>query len=624
MPEFPFTLPFTLGGTPSITPTPGPATGQADNEDELSPEWGEGPWPGVHPSSTDRTKRKRPEWLNKSPNFLHWLVEHILRATLQSITGIFVHGPLGTAHQRLQEWSDRLEARFGNLRLAFQSLFGHDPIEGDFPILEAIHRLIDNLLPAGRLAELFNGRLKDGQEPGALLETWKAMWDNVFGPDSPDDSPIERTVHNFRDAVQALLHRQADTAGQAETALHLLNFGANHPIFGSPNPTMKVNFGIGHLRKVAVSGSVVTVDPDPWNIACTQTVSRGAFDRFDRSADFTLLQFKVKKVGTVSAAKAHVWRMNPATGDIAWQQAVAINPAGLPTANFDYVNLVLSPPIHTESGDVLSGEMTSTGSGSILMAGIDTPWLRDDPSARPKRWGWSRAVNADASPPATIADASVTYSGDVPYMGFGQVLGDLPAPKYVYTDGFDSVNQWTGLAGSFIFTGICSTGSAAANCMLFLPATYSDDSSVEFDLRARWSILNPSFNNGDKIRLMMHCSSNLSQSVGLEIESNVGTFTPFADNSIRIITGTSVLGTPTVRSGDATLDNNYAGRLSIQYNTPANTYSVFIGPTTTPALTWLDSGHFSSHGPGFRQAALYANYSQYNQAVCDNFSYRDL
>src|SRR4029077_7508684 len=130
--------------------------------------------------------------------------------------------------------------------------------------------------------------------------------------------------------------------------------------------------------------------------------------------------------------------------------------------------------------------------------------------------------------------------------------------------------------------------------------------------------------SGDKIRLMTHCASNLSQYVGIEIESNMSLFNANGPNSIRIVTGTSVSGVPTVRSGDATLANNYSGRLSIRYNTALNTYGVFIGASATPTLTWPDIGHFAAHGPGFRQAALYASFGNANEPVCDNFSYRDL
>lgn len=612
MPELPSPLPWSFGTAAPPTPLPSP-------EGELSPEWGEGPWPGVHPGSTDQTKPKRPEWLVGIPNFVHWLIEHVLRAIVQAILGIFVHGGLGSAFPHLQQWAQNLEDRFAKLGLAFHSLFGHDPIIGDFPFLEAIHNLIDNLLPAGRLAELFNGRLKDGQEPQSLADMWKNLRDLMRG----NDDGTAGDLPGWNWAMQ-LLHRLAgDANDSAQTGLHLLNFGANQPIWGHTNPTMQVPFGFLHLRKFATNGVTVTTHADPESITVTPTQSGGVFNRWDKSRDVDLISWRGKGNSGVTAMNVHVWRMDTTTGDLTWLQSKNVVPASLPTAAFDMVYVPLATPVHVDTGTVLAAEITTTG-GNHSVAGADVPWLTDDLTARPKRQAFTRSVNAGATPPATIADASVAYSTRIPVIALGQAISALPAPKYVYTETFaGSTAAWKALAGSLLFSGSTfRTGTVGNNFALFNYTPYGDDARVEFDLRAEWNLLNQSFNNGDKIRLMMCCSASVSQYVGLEIESNRNIFAGGADHNLRIITGFSPTGTPTVRAAGL-LDGSYTGLVGIEYDSATNIFRISVGgaPTT---LTWTDSGHVIAHNADSRQAAIYANFSAANQVVCDNFSYRDL
>ena len=122
----------------------------------------------------------------------------------------------------------------------------------------------------------------------------------------------------------------------------------------------------------------------------------------------------------------------------------------------------------------------------------------------------------------------------------------------------------------------------------------------------------------------MCCSASASQYAALEIVSNSAAFSPNADHTLRIVTGTSPTATPTVRvSGN--LNNNYSGRIALEYSSSSNTFSVFVGSDTNPYLTpWTDSGNVIAHGADFRQAAIYANFGASGQIICDNFTYKDV
>jgi hypothetical protein len=221
------------------------------SEDLLSPEWGEGPWPGVHPSSTDDTQFQRPEWLQSIPNFVHWLVEHIIGLIVQALRGAFIQGPLGSAFTQLEEWaadipilSDIIHAITGliggglpDLQTFFTNLRGSlfngiDFLDGGFNGATAISNFIDNLTPSGKLAQLVSGRLKAGQEPQQLLD----LLNNIFDGLSGSTGSSGKTLANVLAAFQALI----DSGGLIKVT-HIPGLDASWIISGTFAQTMISN-----------------------------------------------------------------------------------------------------------------------------------------------------------------------------------------------------------------------------------------------------------------------------------------------------------------------------------------------------------------------------------------------
>jgi hypothetical protein len=350
------------------------------------------------------------------------------------------------------------------------------------------------------------------------------------------------------------------------------------------------------------------------------------FVRCKQSQDKTVVQWLGKGRTNITGCKLHIYRMNVATGDLTWVQTETIVAAGLPNTTFAFVNVPLSTPVHVEQGDVLGLEVCIRGTGTHTMAGVDTPWLPDDPTARPKRKGAARNSGVEASPPGTILDAAVGYNAEVPYIGAGVLMSELPTPKYVYTENFDGTTaQWTALAGGLLFKkGTFRTATSGANVGLFGPVTYSDEYRVEFDFMAEWNVLGGGFGNGDRIRLCGWANSTLTQYVAVDIESNLTVFNPLANHTVRIVTGTSPTGAPTTRATGLTIGENYSGRIGIEYDPQTNTYGVFLGSNATPSMTWTDQTNVIQHGAGKRCNAIYANLTSNDEIVCDNFSLRDV
>jgi hypothetical protein len=129
---------------------------------------------------------------------------------------------------------------------------------------------------------------------------------------------------------------------------------------------------------------------------------------------------------------------------------------------------------------------------------------------------------------------------------------------------------------------------------------------------------------------MMHCSPDVSQFVGIEIVGTGSIFNLGAGQLVRIVTGTSPTGPTIVRTTPNLFTPNlYTARMGLEYDPPTNTYGLFLdtAASTTPDVTWVDTGNVIRHGPGFRQGAIYVNFavaSTPGQLVCDDFSYRDL
>lgn len=371
-----------------------------------------------------------------------------------------------------------------------------------------------------------------------------------------------------------------------------LHGGHTHPVTGSTaNATAggtSHSHGNGSLAASIAGSHTHTIDPFTPTLTVTQGVARGGFIRLAGGQEKRTIGWAGLGTGTITKCTLTLYT-EAANGDLT-KFHESPNLSGDITGSyslhlytFDTAVVGLVPNL----GDVVLAEIRIEGAGSLSVGGISYPAMAALPGFRPAKNGTTRNGGTSASP-STIADGSVGYSDEVPFLWVGADTGVNNVPR-TFSDPFNRVavgNSWA--LRSTTSTQLTITGDALAfnggsdgtQAGVYVYPLTTDHQRVQIQLKENA--------NAQPTRGILCADGTLTNWAGVEVRNS----------DVRIVSGSAV-GTVTTRATVST--SNVAGDgFALEYTPGDNTFRVFKNSNPTAILSWVDSGNVVSHGSGKR------------------------
>lgn len=249
-----------------------------------------------------------------------------------------------------------------------------------------------------------------------MQSTWDFLWSG-FSLLTGNN----KTVADMANAasVTTISAQAAVDLGQENSAI--LAVRKNAPLYVGVDEATESTFLLSNLGGAT----------DPLNFAVTQSTAPMGYIRISQSALKGFVSWFGKGFASISALYIDIYHVDTTTGDHTLLHNSA-DQSGMVGSSWAYLQYFLPSlnRIGVMPGDVLGIELRVVGAGTHTIAGLQNLWMPDNTLVRPKRLASARNAGTGAAP-STIIDASVTYSGNQPWFGFGIASGDTPAPVFL-------------------------------------------------------------------------------------------------------------------------------------------------------------------------------------------------
>lgn len=210
-------------------------------------------------------------------------------------------------------------------------------------------------------------------------------------------------------------YQVSSNATRGGWAFDILGIRNNKSMSSGLLPTSESTFSLNHIA----SGGVAPT------FAATQSSSPIGFQRVNQSSPLGVVSWLGGGTTNISAFHVNIWKMNPANGDMTLAHHSANVVGSLsPAVDWNTYTLPADQEIAAVAGDVYGTELVPIGSGTHNIVGQST-WLPDHPSVYPKRMGAHRDNSGGATPPDTVASASVAYTSTIPWVELAIKSGDV-------------------------------------------------------------------------------------------------------------------------------------------------------------------------------------------------------
>jgi hypothetical protein len=265
-----------------------------------------------------------------------------------------------------------------------------------------------------------------------LATTWQEMWDQVW-PGGSGRSLAD--VANTSTDVAATANTAATVGNDNAAILAIRN---NQAGFEVMDPTSQATIP----NSLLMGSSVPT-------FAVTRTTATSDFIRVKQSSLWGSIAWVGSGVSAITTAVWTVYKVDQTNGlrtkvyesaDVSFLMGASLiwMNHDIPTAN----------RIQVEPGEVYVFELKVTGTGTHTVAGtVNALPVNGSTSVWPSKHGAVRNSNTGDTAgvsPSTIADASITYSNNVPFIEVGIADGDIAVPVYTpRTEVFDIVGAFS-------------------------------------------------------------------------------------------------------------------------------------------------------------------------------------
>lgn len=449
-----------------------------------SPDWGEGPFPGVHPDATQLTQFTRPFTQQQLLEIGAELVEQFLRRVLLALAGSFIPG--STSFDQLVAWAsdipilgdivEALTGQVGGLELLspLSWLFPAFTDNGDGTVsmvldeltefsdgiwtfaADGVHTVIDNgdgtlMSPSG----LFESLVSSVGTYQALVAQQQSVIDQIFNAINATaltgvpTSWVQNAVQNIpfvnvlglggptnlglslQSTWDNLISGLLGVSGTGTGLSDLFNIAqeissrATLGLFSWDILGIRTNkpFWSGLLPTSTSTFPLTQVAAGAAapTVSVTASVARTGFHRFAESMSLGVVSWLGGGNTSITDMRVNLWQVDPVSGDETLVHASA-NIIGDVSGTTGWNTYELPDPLAVEASDVLGAEIeVRTGAGTHSLVAQAT-WLPDHPTVHPKRMAATRNPGG-AAPPDTIDSGDVTYTGDVPWIEFGISTG---------------------------------------------------------------------------------------------------------------------------------------------------------------------------------------------------------
>lgn len=442
-----------------------------------------------------------------------------------------------------------------------------------------------------------------GVEPFAGLQAWS---DELMAQAAQAFSTANSAQASAVAAQTTASYAQNTADGANTTASDLFfNVASNRPLWDGIDPTGESSFPWMGLA----GDSIPTV-------TITSAVARFGFMRPMLAVEKKTITYIASTTGSVTGMFLDLYHER-ANGD--WEllyssanQSGNLTPSTLSMQQIAFIGVVVNP------GEVYAVQFRMTGSGTVSLAYANMPYPAVLPGFEPLSTGAGR--NPSTTPaPALISKQTMDtqYVTQTPYFQLGSDVGQVGAPRSWF-ESFD-YGSWTNWVRWKSGTddlqeqsgGKCTYGGSddGFQACMYVQQVSTDTFRVAVDI-----------SNADDLRevSIIMCTNN-------DFTSTHARMAVYNGNS-KIVTGTGMGSGAAALTSRATSGTGGNGHWEFEYNATTNTFRVFKGVgSTTPLMTWVDTGHVVSHGPGERFAAIMQWRSLFlNSGDVDNFTFKDV
>lgn len=304
------------------------------------------------------------------------------------------------------------------------------------PVLQMPQRidssLLGNLTNHPQLAAALIGGIQNVPDIGSTIQNTWNNWVTALGAELTGDA----SLHDVSTALQTSTTNTAQALSLSQAASNTLGIINNKAINSGLEATVESNLDLSSLG----SGTAPTL------ISVTQAASAGGFVRCGQAVTKGFCQWWGYKSGTITHFYLNFYKMDSSGNNVLLFSSADLA-AGLPTTG--QWNVYAFPgvdDIAVNPGEQLSVEYQLIGSGTVFVAGVGQSWQTNHPTAATKRSAFSQNWGTGAA--ATIAAASIGYTGNTPYVGLG--VSNLP-PNYEppETHVFNTAGAYTDTAPSW-------------------------------------------------------------------------------------------------------------------------------------------------------------------------------
>lgn len=359
-----------------------------------------------------------------------------------------------------------------------------------------------------------------------------------------------------------------------------------------------------HRHSVSLNSTIPVVN-------ATETYAPWATVIFKSAAERKVLTWIAHKTGTVSTFYLDVYKLEvDGSSTLVYSSPNLAGDVPVSLASIGWMqHLMDGASIIADVGDAFEVQFRMTGSGSVAIAGVNFPNPTPLPGFRPYASGSGRNPSTTPAPttiPTTTRDAM--YTGPTPFVSIGIDVGQTQIPRFFYDDfNRSAIGMGWKEFGTVQISGNRVQNSSSvfvsnASALMYTQPLVSDTVEVGAD----FSDLSASYSG-----VGMCCTSSLGGGVWLLV----------TDGSVSLNTGS--YSSPTVRGSSSSVS---PGRYTMRYTPSDNTYRVFKGDTSSsPIITWVDSGHIVAHGVGRRWVGIVVRRDFLTlSAKVDNFTAADI
>ncbi|AMS02426.1 minor tail protein [Gordonia phage Bjanes7] len=499
-------------------------------------------------------------------------------------------------------------------------------------------------IPGGRKPRVDNDPLEDfwDEMVEALKDVPIRILMGVIGIVPVFGQPLANALGAWLLDTSTTAEQALESADSAQTQIvtiqQVFSVRSNRPFWEGPDPTGESSFPFSLLAKPAAhthnftadgSGTRTTTSSGTNRVVATQSLLPMALVKCEYNTEKKQVSFKLRKVGTVTAAYIDVYVMGE---DGSFTLLTSTPDVAADFLTVDAWQRVLMPSSYlSEMGDWLGVQFRMVGSGSLSIAGVEMEPENFFPEFRPLNYALMRTTNSAPSV-ITRAQADEAYSYLVPYVQIGSDVGQVNAPRNFF-DNFNrstlgpawSLQRQNGgnleIANNAVRDPSFQLIEGMAAALYTLPLT-TDKIAAEWD----------SLDNRDNDRwsgVVLCASSDFTNFLYVATEANevmIGTMASLSGGFVeraRVSTGTT---------------GSTDGHWLVVYDGPVaqggtNTYRVYKGSnvvdgegniTVPPIVTWTDSGNAINHGKGNRFGGLMIHHANFAiGSPIDNWRYYD-